>query len=266
MPQIQQAASAIAAQLTSSGSGKGRGFDGAGGRKLTVDVPVLESGPVAAVALAQEIIAALPKPLAKQFTVVSCGDGALPSGGGGGARVLSLQQCVADGADLTGCLLITGPSAAQARLAAGRAVCRSAWGHHLLLADTLGCPCPPPRPSLTLPQIDAVMRLLAYWRGPGAVVLNADWSAASAPPEQVGVALGRRWGRAGRECVCLLPAVPSLSVGHNKHTGAGAPAQVAFLRTLESVYCFMPLMVKVLFIGQVGGQAHVCSSSSSSVS
>lgn len=29
------------------------------------------------------------------------------------------------------------------------------------------------------------MRLLAYWRGPGAVVLNADWSADKAPVEQV---------------------------------------------------------------------------------
>jgi hypothetical protein len=30
------------------------------------------------------------------------------------------------------------------------------------------------------------MRLLAYWRGPAAVALNADWSAEHAPPEQVG--------------------------------------------------------------------------------
>lgn len=29
------------------------------------------------------------------------------------------------------------------------------------------------------------MRLLAYWRGAGAVALNADWSAETAPVEQV---------------------------------------------------------------------------------
>ena len=34
-------------------------------------------------------------------------------------------------------------------------------------------------------QLDSVMRLLAYWRGPGAVVLNADWSAEKVPVEQV---------------------------------------------------------------------------------
>lgn len=38
---------------------------------------------------------------------------------------------------------------------------------------------------IPLLQLDSVMRLLAYWRGPGAVVLNADWSADKAPVEQV---------------------------------------------------------------------------------
>ena len=28
--------------------------------------------------------------------------------------------------------------------------------------------------------------------------------------------------------------------------------QVAFVKSFEAVYCFLPLMVKVLFIGQVG--------------
>lgn len=109
----------MAAQLSASGSskGKGKGFgDGAGGRKLSVDVPVLESGAAASVQLAQELIAALPKQLAKQFTIVSCADGgaAPPSGGsgGGGAPVLGLQQALG-GQDLGGCLLITAPSSAQ---------------------------------------------------------------------------------------------------------------------------------------------------------
>lgn len=121
---VQQAASAIAAQLANSGSGKGRGFgDGAGGRKLSVDVPVLESGAAAAVQLAQDIIAALPKQLAKQFTIVSCADGgAAPAARSGGAPVLGLQQALG-GADLGGCLLIAAPSAGQvgaACSAAGR--------------------------------------------------------------------------------------------------------------------------------------------------
>ncbi|PRW33585.1 hypothetical protein C2E21_7646 [Chlorella sorokiniana] len=180
---IRQAASAIAAQLNTGGSskGKGKGFgDGAGGRKLSVDVPVLESGAAASVQLAQEIIAALPKQLAKQFTVVSCEDGgAAPpsSSSGGGALVLGLQQALG-GADLGGCLLIAAPASTQ---------------------------------------LDSVMRLLAYWRGPGAVVLNADWSADKAPVEQV-----------------------------------------AFIKSFEAVYCFLPLMVKVLFIGQDGAVFKYC--------
>ena len=28
--------------------------------------------------------------------------------------------------------------------------------------------------------------------------------------------------------------------------------QLAFIRSIEAVYCFLPLVVKVLFIGQVG--------------
>lgn len=112
---VRQAAAAIAAQLNTGSSGKGKGFgDGAGGRKLSVDVPVLESGAAASVQLAQELIAALPKQLAKQFTIVSCADGgAAPAGGsGGGAPVLGLQQALG-GADLGGCLLITTPSSEQ---------------------------------------------------------------------------------------------------------------------------------------------------------
>lgn len=119
---VRQAAAAIAAQLNTGGSGKGKGFgDGAGGRKLSVDVPVLESGAAASVQLAQELIAALPKQLAKQFTIVSCADGgAAPAGGssGGGVPVLGLQQALG-GADLGGCLLITAPSSEQVRARAG---------------------------------------------------------------------------------------------------------------------------------------------------
>ncbi|KAI7842867.1 hypothetical protein COHA_003485 [Chlorella ohadii] len=178
---IRQAAAAIAAQLNTGGSGKGKGFgDGAGGRKLTVDVPVLESGAAASVQLAQELIAALPKQLAKQFTVVSCADsGAAAPSSGGGAPVLGLQQALSGG-DLGGCLLIAAPSSGQ---------------------------------------LDSVMRLLAYWRGPGAVVLNADWSAEKVPVEQV-----------------------------------------AFIKSFEAVYCFLPLMVKVLFIGQDGAVFKYCTS------
>lgn len=110
--QISQAAASIASQLT-AGFGTGKGFADGGGRKLTVDVPVLDSGAAALVQLAQDIVAALPRQLAKKFTVVSCADGPVPSSSGGGARVVSLQQCVARGDDLDGCLIIAGPSSAQ---------------------------------------------------------------------------------------------------------------------------------------------------------
>lgn len=39
-------------------------------------------------------------------------------------------------------------------------------------------------------QLDATMRLLAYWRGPAAVVLNAEWAPESVPMEQVAAAAG----------------------------------------------------------------------------
>lgn len=133
------------------------------------------------VQLAQEIVAALPKSLRQQFTIVSCADdGGSGSAGSGGARVVSLQSVVARGEDLDGCLLIAGPTSAQ---------------------------------------LDSVMRLLAYWRGGGAVALNADWSAETAPVEQV-----------------------------------------AFIKSFEAVYCFLPLMVKVLFIGQEGAVFKWCTS------
>ncbi len=78
-----------------------------------MDVPVLESGAAASVQLAQELIAALPKQLAKQFTVVSCADsGAAAPSSGGGAPVLGLQQALSGG-DLGGCLLIAAPSSGQ---------------------------------------------------------------------------------------------------------------------------------------------------------
>lgn len=169
---------------------------------------------------------------------------------------------------------------------------------------------------IPLLQLDSVMRLLAYWRGPGAVVLNADWSADKAPVEQVrllmrgamlqrccmpaccrtegaeltiAVPTERTWSRgallhalvaagsAGRNrlmrclpapdrtvarCVVLvvnrllLPCVEycrvlrqvvSTLLTELHNTGV----QVAFVKSFEAVYCFLPLMVKVLFIGQV---------------
>lgn len=143
---VQQAATAIAAQLGGTGSSKGKkGFaSGTSCRKLTVDVPIVESGAAAMLQLAQDILAALPKQLRQQFTIVACNEAAA-SAHGGGVPVVSLQQCLADGRDLEGCLLIAGPTGSQ---------------------------------------LDATMRLLAYWRGPAAVALNADWSAEQAPVEQ----------------------------------------------------------------------------------
>jgi hypothetical protein len=146
---VQQAAAATSAQLAGSMKGAGKkGFAGATScRKLSVDVPVLESGPEAMQQLAQDILVALPKPLRQQFTVVSCGESSSSiSSGSGGVPVLGLQQCLTDGRDLDGCLLITGPTSGQ---------------------------------------LDSVMRLLAYWRGPAAILLNAEWSAEQAPMEQV---------------------------------------------------------------------------------
>ncbi|KAL4435443.1 hypothetical protein ABPG77_006205 [Micractinium sp. CCAP 211/92] len=180
---VSQAAAAIAAQL--SGGGKGsKGFAGEGSRKLCVDVPVVESGGAAMVQLAQEIVAALPKPLRQQFTIISCTyDGSSGSGSSsGGVKVVSLKSVVERGEDLDGCLLFAGPSSSQ---------------------------------------LDSVMRLLAYWRGAGAVALNADWSAETAPVEQV-----------------------------------------AFIKSFEAVYCFLPLMVKVLFIGKEGAVFKWCTSGS----
>jgi hypothetical protein len=146
---VQQAATAIAGQLGGSTGGKAKkGFaSGTSCRKLTVDVPVVESGAKAMLQLAQDILAALPKQLRQQFTIVSCDEGGAAAAGAhtGGVPVVSLQQCLADGRDLEGCLLLAGPNSAQ---------------------------------------IDATMRLLAYWRGPVAVALNADWSAEQAPVEQ----------------------------------------------------------------------------------
>jgi len=120
---VSQAATAIAGQLN-TGSGKGgKGFSGAGGRKLTVDVPVIEETNEAMLQLAQDIVAALPKNLRQLFTIVSCAeDGSAGSSSGsskGGVRVVSLQQCVASGTDLEGCLLIAGPSSAQVSLPHG---------------------------------------------------------------------------------------------------------------------------------------------------
>lgn len=193
---MEQAAAAIAAQLNVAGSGKTKGFAGAGGRKLTVDVPAQDTSPAGTLQLAQDIVAALPKQLAKQFTVVHCGEGAPPAGGGGGAPVVSLQQCVAQGTDLTGCLLIAAPPASQVgglsgvrSIAATHARCQvasPACCRNQLMASSLHCPTL----SITLhhaspPQLDATMRLLAYWRGPAAVVLNAGWSMESLPIEQV---------------------------------------------------------------------------------
>ncbi|PSC69981.1 hypothetical protein C2E20_6530 [Micractinium conductrix] len=125
------------------------------------------------VQLAADVVAELPKPLRQTFTIVACSNDAssLPALAAG-TRVVSLAQCVAAGDDLEGCLMVAGP-----------------------LTE----------------QLDDVMRLLAYWRGPGAIALNADWGADSAPVEQV-----------------------------------------AFIKSFEAIYCFLPLVVKVLFIGQEG--------------
>jgi hypothetical protein len=80
-----------------------------------VDVPVVETGAAATLQLAQEILAALPKAQQQQFTIVSCAEdgGAVGSGRGGVAPVVTLQQVVADGTDLDGCLLIAGATATQ---------------------------------------------------------------------------------------------------------------------------------------------------------
>ena len=100
---------------TPDSKGKSRGFAGSGERKLSVDVPVLESGGAAMLQLAQDIVAALPKQLRSKFTIVSCADdvAAPSSSSSGGVPVVSLRQCVADGTDLEGCLLIAGPTSAQ---------------------------------------------------------------------------------------------------------------------------------------------------------
>ena len=154
--QVRQAAAAIAAQLTTaagSGKGKAKGFVGGSDRKLSVDVPVLETGAAATLQLAQEILAALPKQLRQQFTIVTCeeGGGSPAAAGGtcsssGGVATVSLQQCVAEGRDLGGCLLIAGPSPTQA-------------------SSGMQFNCPPSARSLppTAHLLAALLRLGAGW-------------------------------------------------------------------------------------------------------
>ena len=102
------------------------------------------------------------------------------------------------------------------------------------------------------------MRLLAYWRGPAAVVLNAGWATEAAPVEQVGGGAGLgeglghgEWGAWGGQRACWRAMPPVSHCFHHARAGLCPPPQVAFVKSCEAVYCFQPLMVKVLFIGQV---------------
>lgn len=90
-----------------------QGFSGSGSTKFSVEIPVADSSGGAALALAQEVVAALPAALRTQFTIVDCsGSG---SGNSGAAKVVTLAQCLADGRQLAGCLLVLGATRQQVR-------------------------------------------------------------------------------------------------------------------------------------------------------
>jgi hypothetical protein len=170
---VAQACAALTAQLSASPSKptgaalgsrkKGRGkADGgssaaaggfsAAGKRLSIEIPVMDDSPAGAVQLAQELLAGLPPALRRQFTVVSTGAGAAAAAGfgaagGGGAPVVSLEQCVASRRVLPGCVLLAGPSAAQ---------------------------------------MVSVAAALSLWSGPAAVVLNPGWAAAAADEPEGG--------------------------------------------------------------------------------
>ena len=146
---VQQAAAAIAAQL---GGGKrlkqGRGFSSPGGRRLSVEVGEADTSSAATLQLAQDILAALPRKLAAQFTVVAAdGAGARRAAGGSQppAAVVSLQRCLEQRQVPSGCLLIAGAKQAQ---------------------------------------FAAMQQLLASWDGPAAVLLNPEWDPVEAPADQ----------------------------------------------------------------------------------
>lgn len=61
-------------------------------------------------------------------------------------------------------------------------------------------------------------------------------------------------GRGERACSRRFIAAALPPAPHN-HTPPHPARQVAFIKSFEAVYCFLPLMVKVLFINQVGQQA-----------
>lgn len=115
---IAQAAAALAYKLKGGSSSASRkkskfalGLETE--QKLSIEVPVMDTSTKAAAELAQEVVAALPADLSRQFTIVSCGKSSLqPSGGQ--AKVVSLEDVAKERRVLTGCIIIAGPSKSQA--------------------------------------------------------------------------------------------------------------------------------------------------------
>eukprot|EP00887_Chlorella_sp_A99_P002970 scaffold24.g2970.t1 len=111
---VRQAAVALAAQLGGSKKLKAsRGFGGGGGKRLSVEVPDPDTSGTAAVRLARDILAQMPRKLAGQFTIAAADEAAAAAAG-----VPSLAALAARGAPSGGCLLLVAPG--QAQLAAAR--------------------------------------------------------------------------------------------------------------------------------------------------
>ena len=183
---MAQAAAAVAANLPVASGGKKAaktaataGFSGAC-KKLSVEIPVADESEAAALELAKELLAALPAPWPRQFTVVACASAPTATAAAASLRVRSLASCLADDSDsLGGCLLILAPRTAQ---------------------------------------IDEVERVLGAWRGPAAVLLNAEWSKDGGEEE------------------------------------AGVPPQhTAFARSFDAVYCFLPILIKAFVVSRQEG-------------
>lgn len=122
---VAQAAAAVAAQMAAPKGARNRKQRGsaaaaelalpgfaAAPKRLSVEIPVADESAAAAVALARELVAALPGALSRQFTVVAAGEGA--GVGGAGAPVVAFARCLAEGRVPAGGLVVAAPTAAQA--------------------------------------------------------------------------------------------------------------------------------------------------------
>lgn len=189
--QIAQAAAALESHLPSSTTKKARKGSGAAapgaagftgdGKKLTVEIPVADESDAAALELARDLLAALPTNWQRQFTIIACGKSAPVAPSTNPYRLISLDACLSDEeiAQPSGCVLFSAPKTSQ---------------------------------------LAALESILARWRGPAAVLLNAEWA-----PE-------------------------------SGEDSGGVPAgYTAFARSFEAAYCFLPILIKAFVVSRQEG-------------